>query len=192
MPLLVSTIYALSLWISKGLSSALPETVYLTVTKDPYIFLIGVLSICLAVIIEIYASPITSRLSKLEANSRQIQFLAVICFVTSAISVWSASGYSFSMSKFIQIFLEGRYALVYPLMLFILALLLKSSLQLKPLYSNNLRENISFILLIASPIICYGLWSIHISWGGIISVTLITSIIGLALLLYKGLNQTNL
>ena len=190
-PLISSTIYAISLWASEGLSSTLPETVYLSVTKDPYLFLIGFLAICCAVLIEVFGSSKESRLSRIETNSKQIQILAVISFSAAVLSVWSTIGYSFDISRTLQILLAGRYALIFPLMLFILAFLLNTSLKFNLLSFNNLMKNASFILMIASPLIFYGLWRIHVPWEGIISITLITLIIGVALILYKGLDQTS-
>ena len=190
-PLISSTIYAISLWTSEGLSSTLPETVYLSVTKDPYLFLISFLAICCAVLIEVFGSSKESRLSRIETNSKQIQILAVISFSAAVLSVWSTIGYSFDISRTLQILLAGRYALIFPLMLFILAFLLNTSLKFNLLSFNNLMKNASFILMIASPLIFYGLWRIHVPWEGIISITLITLIIGVALILYKGLDQTS-
>ena len=190
-PLISSTIYAISLWTSEGLSLTLPETVYLSVTKDPYLFLISFLAICCAVLIEVFGSSKESRLSRIETNSKQIQILAVISFSAAVLSVWSTIGYSFDISRTLQILLAGRYALIFPLMLFILAFLLNTSLKFNLLSFNNLMKNASFILMIASPLIFYGLWRIHVPWEGIISITLITLIIGVALILYKGLDQTS-
>ncbi len=190
-PLISSTIYAISLWTSEGLSSTLPETVYLSVTKDPYLFLVGFLAICCAVLIEVFGSSKESRLSRIETNSKQIQILAVISFSAAVLSVWSTIGYSFDISRTLQILLAGRYALIFPLMLFILAFLLNTSLKFNLLSFNNLMKNASFILMIASPLIFYGLWRIHVPWEGIISITLIILIIGVALILYKGLDQTS-
>ena len=116
-PLISSTIYAISLWTSEGLSSTLPETVYLSVTKDPYLFLISFLAICCAVLIEVFGSSKESRLSRIETNSKQIQILAVISFSAAVLSVWSTIGYSFDISRILQILLAGRYALIFPLML---------------------------------------------------------------------------
>ena len=190
-PLISSTIYAISLWTSEGLSSTLPETVYLSVTKDPYLFLISFLAICCAVLIEVFGSSKESRLSRIETNSKQIQILAVISFSAAVLSVWSTIGYSFDISRTLQILLAGRYALIFPLMLFILAFLLNTSLKFNLLSFNNLMKNASFILMIASPLLFYGLWRIHVPWEGIISITLIILIIGVALILYKGLDQTS-
>ncbi len=190
-PLISSTIYAISLWASEGLSLTLPETVYLSVTKDPYLFLISFLAICCAVLIEVFGSSKESRLSRIETNSKQIQILAVISFSAAVLSVWSTIGYSFDISRTLQILLSGRYALIFPLMLFILAFLLNTSLKFNLLSFNNLMKNASFILMIASPLIFYGLWRIHVPWEGIISITLIILIIGVALILYKGLDQTS-
>lgn len=190
-PLILSASYTLFLWISKGLSFTIPETVYLAVTKDPFIFLIGFLSICLAVLIEIFSSPIESRLIKLTDNARQIQFLAFICMGSVVVSVWSTSGYSLNLGQFLQILLEGRYALIFPLMLFIFSLILNPKLKINIFSINNLIKNASIFFLIASPLIFYGLWRIHVPWESLISITLISLIVGSALLLYRGLDQIN-
>jgi len=190
-PLILSASYALFLWISEGLSFALPETVYLTVTKDPYIFLIGFSAICLAVLIEIFSSPTESKLIKLTDNARQIQFLAYICIGSVVVSVWSTSSYSLNVGQFLQILLEGRYALIFPLMLFIFSLILNPKLKISILSTNALIKNASIFFLISSPLIFYGLWLIHVPWEGLISITLITLIVGSALLVYRGLDDIN-
>ncbi len=190
-PFLASAVYALSVWVPSGLSSTLPQTVYLTVTKDPYLFLVGFLAVCLGVLIEVYLSPADSRLNRLAANSRQIQVLALISIVSAAVSVWSVTSYSLNTRELLSILLQGRYALIYPLVLFILAIMLNPSVRFGFLSFNNLLKNASLILLIASPLILYGLWRLHVSWTGIIFSTLITLAIGLALLLYRGLGRTS-
>ena len=188
-PLISSTIYAISLWTSEGLSSTLPETVYLSVTKDPYLFLISFLAICCAVLIEVFGSSKESRLNRIKENSRQLQVLAVISFSAAVLSVWSTIGYSFNISGILPVLLEGKYALLFPIMLFTLAFLLNTSLKFNLLSFNNFMQNASIILMISSPLIFYGLWRIHVPWEGIISITFITLIAGIALLIYKDLDQ---
>ncbi len=188
-PLIFSTVYAISLWVPEGLSSTLPETVYFSVTKDPYLFIIGFLAICSAILIEVYGSSKESRLNRIKENSRQLQVLAVISISAAVLSVWSTIGYSFNISGILQILLEGKYALVFPLMLFILAFLLNTSFRFNLLSFNNLVKNASIILMISSPLIFYALWYIHVPWEGIISITLTILITGVILILYKGLDQ---
>lgn len=187
-PLITSTFFALYLWISEGLSLTLPETVYLTVTKDPYIFLIGFIAICLGVLIEIYASPADSKLIRLADNSKQIQILAFICIGSVVLSVWSVSSYSFNFSRILQILIEGRYALLFPLFLIIFSFMLNPTLKFNILFTNIIK-NASLFLLIASPLIFYGLWRIHVPWIILISITLITLISGTALLIYRGFDK---
>ena len=40
-PFAISGIYAIILWAQAGLSSTLPQTVFLQVTENPYVFLVG-------------------------------------------------------------------------------------------------------------------------------------------------------
>jgi len=181
-PLIASTIFTLYLWISEGLSLTLPETVYLTVTKDPYLFLIGFFAICLGILIEIYASPSDSKLIRFADNSKQIQILAFICIGSVILSVWSVSGYSFNFGRILQILLEGRYALVFPLLLFILSFLHNPTLKFNFLSFNIIIKHVSIFLLIASPLVFYGLWRIHVPWVFLISITLITLFLGIVFL----------
>jgi hypothetical protein len=188
-PLAASVVYALSGWVGQGLSAALPESVYLTVTKDPYLFLLGFASICFAILIEVYGSPKEAKPDKLAANARQIQILAIVCIVSAVASVWSATGYSPSTGQILQLLLEGRYALIYPLMLFALAFFLNPSISISLLSRGNIRRNGSLIFLIASPFVLYGLWSIHATWIAIIVPTLVSLLAGLVLLVYGDLGQ---
>ncbi len=191
-PLVASTVYALAIWAAQGLSAALPPTVYFTVTKDPYLFLLGFAAVCAAVLIEIFGSPTEAKPSKLVENVRQIQLLAIICLVTAVIaSAWSAVGYAPSLGGITGTLLEGRYALIYPLMLFILSLLLNPSSKFTFLTPVNLLRNSSLILLIASPLIFYGLWRIHMSWPLIIGPTLVVVIAGTAILIYTGTGRAS-
>ncbi len=190
-PLVASAVYALAIWAAEGLSAALPPTVYLTVTKDPYLFLLGFAAVCAAVLIEIFGSPVGVKLSKLAENARQIQILAMICIATAILSVWSATGYSPSSGRILGILLEGRYALIFPLLLFILALLLNPTSNFGFLSPANLLRNGSLILLIASPLVFYGLWRMRMPWPAIIGPTLIIIIAGVALLLYSGTGRAS-
>jgi len=191
-PLVASAVYALSIWAAQGLSAALPPTVYFTVTKDPYLFLIGFAAVCAAVLIEIFGSPTEAKPSKLAENVQQIQLLAIICLVTAVIaSAWSAVGYAPSFGGIIGVLLEGRYALIFPLLLFILSLLLNPSSGFTFLTPANLLRNGSLILLIASPLIFYGLWRIHMPWMLIIGPTLALVIAGVALLIYSGTGRAS-
>jgi hypothetical protein len=189
-PFIGSLVYALFLWIPEGLSSVLPINVYLTVTKNPYLFIIAFTAICLGVLIEVFASSSDSRLSRLSANSRQIQIIAVLCFVSAVISVWSTTGYSLSSSRILPILLEGKYAIIYPLVLYIFALLLNPSVKFD-LSFDNFIKNISIILLIASPLVLFGLWQINRAWLEIIIITLITLLAGLGLLIYNEIIRKN-
>jgi hypothetical protein len=181
-PLLTSTFYAISIWIPKGFSFSIPLPVYLTVTKDPYLFIFGLISVCLAVLLEIYVSPINSRLNNLIENCQQVQILALICVASTLISAWSTTNYSLNTYKFLETILEGRYALIYPINLFMLSLLLNPSIRLELTSLDNIIEKTSLILLISSPLIMYMLFSLQMPWIIIITSTLITLLIGLVLL----------
>jgi hypothetical protein len=188
-PLVASVVYALTAWVTNGLSSALPITVYLTVTKDPYLFLIGFAAICSAVLVEIIGSPSATRIAKLISNIKQIQILAIVCVLSSLVSVWSATDYSPSIGRLLDVLLEGRYALIFPLMLFILAFLLSPSIRLSSLSAGRLLRNSSIALLIITPLTFYGLWRLHLPWIAILTPTLVLLLTGFALLVYNSINR---
>ncbi len=191
LPIVASAAYALSAWVSEGLSSNLPVTIYFTVTKNPYLFLLGFTSVCLAVLIDVYGSPADSRLNKLTENYRQTQMLATVCLLSAAVFVWSAAEYSPSTGRFLQILLEGRYALIYPLTLFMLSMLLNPSINLGFLSLSRLLRNASVILLASSPIILYGLWRLQASWAVVLLLTFVALLSGLTLLFIRGLGRSS-
>ncbi len=172
----------------EGLSLSLPLNVYLTVTKDPLLFIIGFGAICLAVLIEVTMSPYQHKLKVLAENSKQIQLLALICLASTVFSAWSVTSYSPNAGILFNILIAGRYAIIYPLTLFILALFLNPSFHLDFFSYDNLLKNAALFLLISSPLILYGLWRANISWTGIISLTFLTLVMGLVLI-YRGLSQ---
>jgi len=184
-PLIASAVYALYLWLPTGLSTSLPKSIYLAVTKNPYLFLIGLVAVCGAVLLEVYLSPPDSRVKKLAESSHQVQILATVCVIFALISVWSAADYSTDTRVFLTIFLEGRYALIYPLLLFLIAPLLNPTLSLRSFRVRGLTEDLSMLLMVASPLILLLLWRLHAPWEAMISTTLIILAAGLLLLTYR-------
>jgi hypothetical protein len=184
-PFIASFIYALVIWVPEGLSAVIPLGVYLQVTKDPYLFLLGSLAVCFAVIIEIYASPSENRKRLLYSNSRQIQFLAIISIFLALLSAWSASFFSLDISEIFLVLLNGRYTIIFPLVLFMLSLLINPAIQFDFLSLSNFIRYISVILIISSPLVLFILWRLQSEWIIIISSSLILLLLGLSILVYR-------
>jgi len=187
MPIVMTAGYTLVLWASKGLTLNIPLDVYLSITKNPYLFLVGLTSVSLAVLVDVYGSSKEKRYSKLQENHRQIQILATICLISVVFCLWNVIGFSIN-SKFIQILLEGKYSLLFPLLLFIQSLLINPNLETK-IKPKSLIENLSIILILGSPIILYILWRFSLSWVVTVSIAMLCLVAGSLFLFLRVLNK---
>ncbi|MGQ9470006.1 MAG: hypothetical protein ACUVTD_09375, partial [Nitrososphaerales archaeon] len=113
-PLLIYIVYPLYLWFTLNL---LPSHVYLKVTNDIIVFSASVLAVLIALIIELLVNPKDIRIKKIGENTSRMRILAFLFIILSLISVWSASGYSFNIFNILDLYLEGRYIILYPLFL---------------------------------------------------------------------------
>src|SRR5271169_6468210 len=82
-PVVVSIIYGVVEWVSTAKTASMPPTAYLIVTKSPYLFLISVAAICLALILEVRSATQADRIKVVETNTTRMQILAVIVLVVS-------------------------------------------------------------------------------------------------------------
>lgn len=180
-PLILSGGYALVLWISAGFSAALPENVYLAVTKNPYVFLIGLVSVCVGALVEVYSSPRKTRLVKLGENSKRMQILAVVCVVTAIVFAWTTTGYSSNLAQALVTFLNGRYSIIYPVILLVMSFLISPSIRVKMSRGPGLRESVSIALVTASPLLIFGLWRLDSPWWQTLGLPFIILIAGISL-----------
>ncbi|NWG08774.1 MAG: hypothetical protein HXX80_00405 [Nitrososphaerales archaeon] len=180
-PLFLNGLYALYLWFQRGITLSLPSEVYLAVTKDHAIFLMGVLAIVAALIIEVRMSPVESRAVNVGKNVSRMRVLAYFCVVTSLISTWSASGYSLSI---LDIYLEGGYAMLYPAFLLFLSLALSSPIRKFLKLSPILFDLLPIVLIVFSPLSLYMLWRLGLPSSLVFSISLLIFIAGIAILLY--------
>jgi len=121
-PFLISGVYALVLWAQEGFSALLPSDVYLTVTRDPYVFLVGTFAVFGAVYLDVYTTDVADRLKRVSTLSGTLQKVAVASFVLALICAFYAN--IGNPSNTILDFVVGRYSLVFPAMLVLLSYLL--------------------------------------------------------------------
>ncbi|MEM2210838.1 MAG: hypothetical protein QW372_04425 [Nitrososphaerales archaeon] len=178
-PLILNGIYGILLWIQSGLSLTI---VYLMVSKDPYIFLIGLLVVYIATIIEVNLNPIDKRSIKLEENARRMQFLAIICIILAFLSAYFAVGYS--LSDTIELILKGRYPLIYPTLLILTSYLISPRLKWSKPNLNQITKICAITLILISPFILFLTWRSKMIWIIVYSLPLITLLIGIILLTY--------
>lgn len=181
-PLLINIIYPFYLWFTQNF---LPIEVYLRVTNDITVFFVGVLAVTIAVAIEVWINPKDMRIEKIEENMTRMRILAFLFIITSLIFVWVASGYSPNLIEVFDIYLEGRYAILYPLFLLFLSLFLSPSIKHLFKFSAILFEVTPTVLMASSPLLLYILWRLKLSSNIVFSIPILMLIAGTALFLYS-------
>jgi len=181
-PLLINGLYALYLWFTPNL---LPADVYLRVTNDSIVFLAGVLAIIIALVMEVWMNPKDMKIKKIGENIPRMRILAFLFIILSLIFVWSASGYSFDIFNVLDLYLEGKYAILYPLFLLGFSFALYPSIKHLLKFSVIIFEVIPIILIASSPLLLYILWRLKLSSSIIFSIPILIFIAGIALFLYS-------
>lgn len=121
-PFLVSGIYGLVLWAQLGFSALLPTDVYLTVTRDPYVFLVGTFAVFGGLYIDVYSKGRAERAKRISALSGTLQKIAAVSFILAFVCALYANG--FDPTGTVLDFVVGRYSLIFPVMLVLLSYLL--------------------------------------------------------------------
>lgn len=183
LPMLASAGYALVLWVPRGLSASLPEDIYLIVTKEPLVFLLGFSAICVALLIEMYILKTGSAQEKLASSSHKMQRLSIACVLLAALSAWSASGYSGNVGRTAALFLSGRYSLIFPLLTLITSFVLTAP-RVRDVQRKAVVDALSVGALIVSPVLLYFTWRVGLPWTMSFGVSLLVLGAGLATIVY--------
>jgi len=173
-PILLNGGYGLWSWVTEGADLTALQQVYITLTREPLIFVAGLLAVCVAVVLDArYLSPI-------EDVDRRVTRLAVFCFITALIIALLSTG--FSLSRGLILFLQGRFALIFPALLMVLSFLFRvrwvSSTSLK-----NAGRGLSLLLLLISPLTLYLLWRLGAVWYAVLVVPLLLIIASIILMM---------
>ena len=115
-PFIASGVYGIYLGVADGVSHVLSSTVYLTVTRDPILFLIGTLSVLLGVVLEVSSTSPAGRPAKLGSVSSSLQVIAAASFVLALVCALYAHGFS-DLSAAAHDFVIGRFSLIFPILL---------------------------------------------------------------------------
>ncbi|MCP8312947.1 MAG: hypothetical protein H3Z53_01035 [archaeon] len=181
-PFLINGLYALYLWFTSNL---LPADVYLKVTNDSIVFLAGVLAIIIALVMEVRMNPKDMKIKKIGENIPRMRILAFLFIILSLISVWSASGYSSNILDVLDLYLEGRYAILYPLLLLFFSFVLSPSIKHFFKFSIIIFEVIPIVLIASSPLLLYIFWRLKLSSSIVFSIPILIFITGIALFFYS-------
>lgn len=182
-PIILNGLYALLLWSFMGFSSSLPIEVYLRVTKDPIVFLVGFVAICAALLLEIQANPKDTRITKIKENIYRLRVFAFLTIILSIICAWSASGYS-SLLALLNVYVEGKFALIFPAILIGLSFALQPSIKYNLKLPSLIFEIIPLVLLIGSPLSLFLLSRLSFSSAFVIGFPFFILILAVILWIY--------
>jgi len=148
-PFLASGIYALYLWAASGISSVLPGTVYLTVTRNPILFLVGTFSVMLGVVLEVSSTGPAGRPAKLGAVGSTLQTIAAASFILAIVCAFYSNGFS-SVSGAADDFLLGRFDLIFPLVMLLFSYLITAHFDIAYVKTPTILGIIAMLLVPAS------------------------------------------
>lgn len=151
-PFILNFAYALYLWAGVGLSATLPQLVYLEVSQNPYVFLLGFAAVAFAAVIDFNSEGPESRRNAVLALSRRLQWLALVSIVLAFLAGWYSAGGDLATGLLNVV--DGRYPLVFPAILVLFSFIILPSVRLEGANRQNL---LVIILLIASPAALYEL-----------------------------------
>ncbi len=151
-PFILNFVYALYLWAGVGLSSVLPQLVFLEVSQSPYVFLVGFAAVAAAALIDFNSEAPNAKRSATLALSRRLQAIAFISLVLAFFAAWYSAGGDLGTALFNM--LDGRYPLVFPALLVFFSFVILPSVRLQ---GANMKNLLVVVLLIASPAALYEL-----------------------------------
>jgi hypothetical protein len=173
-PILLNGGYGLWCWVSKGADLAALQQVYLQLTREPVIFLVGLLAVCIAVVLD------ARYLSLIEVVDRRVTRLAVFCFITALATALLST--RFNIGNGLTLFLQGRYALIFPVLLMVLTFLFRVR-EVSSASFKSAGRWLSLLLLLVSPLTLYLLWRLGVVWYAVFAVPLILVIASVALMM---------
>ena len=168
-PFIASGVYGLVLWVQNGVSLTLPTSVYLTVTRDPYLFMLGSLSIMLGIIIEVNGTDSGTRPAKLVSLGNTLQSIAAASLILVLLSAWYANGFT-DLTGMATDFIVGRYGLVFPAVLVLLSYLLSAQFNLVSLAN---RKVLAIVAMLLVPVSLYEIGKRDVFAGLLVSLLLL-------------------
>jgi hypothetical protein len=149
-PFIINLAYALYLWAGVGISSMLPQLVFIQVAQSPFIFFIGLAAVLFGAVLDFNSVAPERRRNALFALSKRLQAIAILSIVLALIAAWYAAGFDLGVTFFNL--LDGRYPLVFPALLVFFSFLILPAVRLE---GANIKNFLVILLLIASPLALY-------------------------------------
>ncbi len=151
-PFAASAVYAVSLWAGQGFSPILPESVYLTVTRSPALFLLGGFAVMLGIVAEVSIEQVERRSQTVASLSRRLQRLGVSSLVFATLAAWYANGFTLDFGRVVADVLVGRFNIVFPALLFLLSFLIATPLRLQRVVQP---KGLAIMALLLVPVVLY-------------------------------------
>jgi hypothetical protein len=148
-PFVGSIAYALALWVQSGISLELPASVFLTVTRDPIMFIVASLAVMLGLAIEVNGTEPSARPAKLVSLSSTLQSMAVASIVIALIAALYANGFT-DFGGTASDFVVGKYGLIFPSILVLLSYFITAQFKVESLASRKVLALIAMLLVPAS------------------------------------------
>ena len=179
-PFLASAIYGIYLWVMAGMSAILPSSVYLTVTRSPYVFLVGSFAVMLGAVIDVTFVNPASRETRLRSTASILQSIAVASLILSLLGAWYSNRFV-DLSGTVSDFLIGRYAVLFPAVLVLLSYLVVIPLKVETLRNAKVLGTISLVLV---PVAVYEVGKRDTAVG--LAIALVLAVLGIWLFLRGG------
>jgi len=176
-PIVVPIIYAVVLWVQSGISLVLPSSVYLTVTRDPILFIGASLAVMLGVMIEVNETEPGARSAKLVSLGGTLQSIAVASLIIVLISALYANGFT-DVTGAVTDFIIGRYGIVFPATLVLLSYIMTVRFKLPGV---TRRQMLAAVALLLVPVSLYEIGKRQTAFG--VGTGFVLLVIGLALYL---------
>jgi len=145
-PFFLSGVYAMYLWAASGPSLVLPGTVYLTVTRDPVVFVLGTLAVFGGLLLDLRGKDPAHRAAALSAQSSFLQKMAAASFTLALAMALYSNGFLDLTGAAVD-FVVGRFGVVFPAILVLLSYLITAPLGLGSLKSSFALGMIALLLV---------------------------------------------
>lgn len=163
-PILLNGVYGLWSWLAEGADLLALQKIYSNITREPIIFLAGLIAVCMAAFLD------AKYLGSLDDVDRRVSRLAYFCFITALLIALVST--EFNLARALTLFLQGRYALIFPALLILLTFLIR----VRGVGFGSSRgwlRGLALLLLLVSPLTLYVLWRLAAAWYIIFAVPLI-------------------
>jgi peptidoglycan/LPS O-acetylase OafA/YrhL len=145
-PFLGSAAYGMYLWVQSGISIYLPSTVFLTVTRDPYLFIVGSFAVILGMIVEVNSAGQADVQEGVKSAASALQSIAVASLVLAFLGAWYSNGLG-NFSGAVTDFIVGRYSVIFPTLILLLSYFVTLRIKIDALQDPTVMGIIAMLLV---------------------------------------------